>query len=396
MAELNGTSPIHLPQSESEDETTTVLDLVLILARDRRLVAWTTAFFTLIGVTFAIFTDARYTSTAKVIREAEDQSTMSGLGGLAALRVLGLNIGSSSVGLTPESYPDIARSREVILAVARDTFYFQDRDTVLTLMEYLERDSGPKSESTTGTYSLNQTLSNLSDKTALSFTSEAEARVIRKIEKLISTSVDQTSGLMTVTATTRDPFLSAGLVKSFLHHLGQRIIEIRTEKARRNLEFVQNRFKESETELRLAEEELARFQDQNHGPQTAQLRTQLERLRRNVSFKTELYSDLQTQLTNAEMEYQRSLPVMTVIEEPVPLLKPSGPNRPLTAIISILFGMLAGFALAFIRSIFLKHNQHEDTRKKLEEIQNLLLPTSKGHNTESQHADSPIKQQSLA
>lgn len=177
-----------------------------------------------------------------------------------------------------------------------------------------------------------------------------------------------------ISATTKDPALSAALVSRSAEALSERVQELRTEKARRNLEFVRLRFQKADKDLREAEQILAQFLDRNNFPQTAQLRTQLERLQRNVSFKSELYSDLQRQLTQAEIELEKSRPVLTVLESPHPPLKPSHPNRILILLLSIGLGVCAGVILAFIRSFLQTQNRNNSESTKLEEIKSHLLP----------------------
>ena len=82
------------------------------------------------------------TASAKVIRETSTEAPGNLAGGLAALRGLGIYVGGSSIGLTAETYPDILRSREVRLAVARSMFYFDDLDTTMNLVDYHNRPPG--------------------------------------------------------------------------------------------------------------------------------------------------------------------------------------------------------------------------------------------------------------
>ena len=107
---------------------------------------------------------------------------------------------------------------------------------------------------------------------------------------MVSVSVDRNSGIMSISVTTRQPLLSAQLAQTFINLLTQRVREIYTKKIREDLEFIRERFGESQQQLEVAEEKLAQFMDRNRNPQTAQLRTKMERLQRQVSFKTQLYA----------------------------------------------------------------------------------------------------------
>jgi len=204
------------------------------------------------------------------------------------------------------------------------------------------------------------------------YVTEAEEAAMETLREMQNVSVDNETGLMMISVTSEHPQLSADLVRCLISHLSERIRQIHTEKAQQNLDFIRSRFENAQRELRDAEEELARFLDRNHSPQTASLRTQLERLQRNVTFKSELYSELQTQLTQAEIELQKVQPVLTVVEQPIPPTKPTAPNRILAVLVCLGIGLMLGITLSFVKTA-LEH-QKEDDLKKVEELRSALLP----------------------
>jgi uncharacterized protein involved in exopolysaccharide biosynthesis len=151
---------------------------------------------------------------------------------------------------------------------------------------------------------------------------------------------------------------------------------IRTQKARENLAFIEQQFAEAERELRAAEEELAAFLDRNTNPQTARLRTERQRLERQVSFESDLYSSLQQQVSQARIDLQRSAPVFTIVEKPVPPQGPSGPNRVMFLFLFIFLGFGVGVGIAFLQA-FMKNQRSgadQDTQAKLEELRSALVP----------------------
>lgn len=372
---------------DRRDEETNLLDLLLVLARNTKLIRNIILVFTIGGLVLAVLADYEYTATAQVIREAESEGGV-GMGALSALRGFGLNLGGSTVGLTPEAYPDIVTGREVRLAVVRDTFFFGDVGLQMSFVDYqASTDSGLASiiatikKYTIGlpgllirTFKGNQTTLPPGSSQQVYPTVEEEA-AMRAIAGLITTGVDVETGLMSLSVTTGSASLSAQITQSFLTHLSRRISEIRSEKARQNLQFIEARFREAERELEQVERELARFLDRNRNPQTAQLQTELDRLRRNVTFKSQLYSELQTQVTQAEIELQRSLPVLTILEEPVPPVIPSGPRRTLMVLFSIVLGFFVAFVVAFLRSVFEKLPADREDHAKWDEIKHAFTPS---------------------
>jgi uncharacterized protein involved in exopolysaccharide biosynthesis len=206
------------------------------------------------------------------------------------------------------------------------------------------------------------------------FPTEDEEIAMKEIASLVSTSVDLDTGLMTISATTRDPYLSAELAASFVEHLVARVREILTVKARQNLEFIEERFAEAQEELRDAESRLAAFLDSNADLQRASLRTEQDRLQRAVTFKSQLYSDLQTQLTQAQIELQRSEPVITVLERPTPPLEKSGLGGLAVLIICIVLGGVIGLAVAFIRWSLDNQMASPEDQAKMDEVRAALMP----------------------
>jgi uncharacterized protein involved in exopolysaccharide biosynthesis len=91
-------------------------------------------------------------------------------------------------------------------------------------------------------------------------------------------------------------------------------------------------------------------------------------LQRQVSFKSELYQQLQAQVTQARIELQRSEPVITIVEEPVPPMNRSAPKRKLILLLSLILGGLFGLGGAFVKSFFENTGGDAVEQKKMEEI----------------------------
>ncbi len=372
-----------------EDEVS-LLDILLVLARHKTLIVRTVLVFTLLGVTYALLAPEEFTSEARVVREAQTEggSLPSGVGagGLAGGAISGI-LGGASSGLTPQAFPDVLQSREVRLAVVRDTFRFPDAERPMTFVDYVNRPPGPLGTVLNYTIKLPWTLKNAfgsavsgppapagtTDAGKPLIPSEEEDEALKAISDMISSSVNEETGLMTISVTAGGPVLASDLTKSFLDHFTTRVREIRTEKVRERLKFVVGRFEEAEQELETAEEQLAQFLERNQNPTTATLQFRRDRLRRQVTFKEQLYSKLQSQLTQTRLDLQRRQPVVTVVEEPVPPMKRSSPQRTLVVLLNLILGGGIGVVGAFVRAFFSRVNE-EEGREKLEEIRENLIP----------------------
>ena len=386
--------------SPPRDDEITLLGLLVTLSRGRGLIVLSILGMGLLSLVYSMSLPTEYTATAKVVREAGEEGgggLPGGLGGLS--QGLGINIGGSSVGLTPGSYPEIATSREVRLAVARDTFYFPSTGRRTTFVDHVNRPAGPLKRVLDYTLYLPWTLKGAlgtltqgtedrpagTDSTGtVIYPTDEEERAIQVLGEKISASVSESraleggSGLMTISTSSGDPTLAARLNEHVIEHLRTRVREIRTENTRKNLRFIQERFDEVDQELDAAEERLSQFLERNRsvlsGGNEPQLEFRRERLRREVRFKEQLYSQLQEQVTQTRLKLQKEQPVVTIAERPTPPTQPSAPNRKLNVVLALFLGGLFGVVATFFRSAIRNQEEGEEGQEQIREVQESWKP----------------------
>jgi uncharacterized protein involved in exopolysaccharide biosynthesis len=391
MPSDNGASADRPGYGPPREDEVSLLDILLVLARHKTLIVRTVLVFTLLGVTYALLASEEYTSEARVVREAQTDGGGDLPGGISsgALSGFGINLGGSASGLTPAAFPDVLTSREVRLAVVQDTFRFPDAERPMSFVDYANRPPGVVGYVLDYTLWLPWTLKGklgqaISESPAPAgrtatgkplIPSKEENEALEAVGGMISASVDEETGLMTISVTASGPRLASSLTESFLNHFTERVRAIRTEKVRERLAFVEERFQEAERELDTAEDELAQFLERNQNPTAATLQFRRDRLQRQVSFKEQLYSSLQSQLTQTRLDLQRRQPVVTVVEQPVPPMSRTSPQRTFIVLIALLFGGVVGVGAAFVKSFFENMKARDDERKKIEEIREVLTAT---------------------
>ena len=381
MSDTQGKIEKDQPSSEEGGESMTLVDFLFVLVRSRRVIGGVMLGFLVLGGLFVLVSPAEYESKARVIREVPDEAPSLGGGGLSALQGLGIGLGSlGGSGLTADAYPTIAQSREVRLAVVQDTFYFPSIDERTTYVQYVNR---------TGTGFLFRLFREVDSLLAgegegrqpirdpsgnLIYPTEEEEKAIKRIRSSVTTTVDQQTGIMALSVRMGDPVLASNMVESFIESLRKRVRVLRTEKKRQNLEFIKQRFAEARKELQRAEQRLAQFTDRNQDISTAALRTERDRLERQVRFKSELYSSLQAQVTQARIQVQKSEPVTTMVEKPVPPIEASGPHPVLIVVLSTFLGFFFGVGGVYVHHSLLSQSYSEERRAKIEEIKRVLIP----------------------
>ncbi|PSQ97771.1 MAG: chain-length determining protein [Bacteroidetes bacterium SW_9_63_38] len=380
------------PETPAREDEVSLLDILLVLARNKTLILRTVLVFTLLGVTYSVLAPLEYTSETKVAREAKSKgpdlpSGLGGIaGGLAGGAISGI-LGGASGGLGPQAFPEVLKGRAVRLAVVRDTFRFPDAERPMTYVDYVNRPPGILGTILNYTvklpWTLKEKVTEASRAPAPAGTAEAgqplipseeEDEALESIEERIAATVSQETGLMTIAVTAGGPQLASSLAESFLDHFTTRVRTIRTEKVREQLQFVEGRFEEAEQELEVAEDRLAQFLERNQNPTTATLQFRRDRLQRQVSFKEQLYSELQSQLTQTRLDLQQRQPVVTVVEEPVPPTNRSAPKRTLIVLLSVVFGAFSGLMGAFVKASVENADKNEEEQEKLTEIRERLIP----------------------
>jgi uncharacterized protein involved in exopolysaccharide biosynthesis len=366
-----------------------LLDILVALSRHKTLIIRTTLAFTLLGIAYSLMVSEEYTSKVRVARESQSETpNLGGAVGLGALQGLGINLGGTGSGLSVAAFPNVLQSREVRLSVVRDTFQFPGADRPRTYVEHVNQPPGLTALVLKYTLRLPWTIVGMllpdgptsqaetTDPTGIdapSLPSKEVDRALESIKGKISVSVNDESGLMSISVTASEPRLSADLVNSFVDHLTNRVREIRTQKIRERLNFIEQRFREAEQELETAEDQLAQFLERNQNPTTATLRFRRDRLQRQVSFKEQLYSEIQSQLTQTRLELQRRQPVLTVVERAVPPLKRSWPSRTLIVLVSLFFGFALGVGIALVQTLVYLQGREQE-RRKMHEIVDRIVP----------------------
>jgi hypothetical protein len=401
------------PESEARgrrgpppDDRIFLVDLLLTLSQGRGLIVLSVLVFGFAGVLHAALSPPEYTARSTVVREAGGKKDGGLPSGLPSIQGLGLSLDEGgAAGITPASYPKIATSREVRLAVARDTFAFPSTGRRTTLVEHVNRSAGPLGTLLRYTLWLPWTLADAAgplsgsdapspdapspvevDSTdGLVYPTDAEERAIAALGERVSASVAQSGalegggGLMTIATTARAPALAARLNESVIEHLRRRVREIRTETTRKSLAFIENRFEAVQNELDAAEDRLAQFLEQNRsvltGGNDPRLEFRRERLRREVRFKEQLYSQLQKQVTQTRLQLQREQPVVTIAEKPAPPSRASAPNWTFTIVLSLVLGALVGTVGAFLRAAFRRQEGEEEAQAKMREVRSSLRPS---------------------
>lgn len=179
-----------------------------------------------------------------------------------------------------------------------------------------------------------------------------EANFVDEMTDRISTEMDAETGLFRIEVRMPDPEIAAQVNRLALNYLTAYVINYRTEKSLRNLNFISGRNEIAKQDYLEAQKELSEFQDSNLGMLNARARAEEQRLNSEFQLRFDLYNVLRQRLEEARIQVEEQTPVFNFME---PVSVPPGrssPRRVLTVVLyTVVGGALSVFWL-FIRYAF--------------------------------------------
>jgi len=170
--------------------------------------------------------------------------------------------------------------------------------------------------------------------------SKKQFDAIKGLKDKISASIDQKNGVISISTEFGDPFITAQIANFSVGYLTTYITEYRVEKAKTDLQFIQDRYVEKEKGYLKAQENLAQFRDANRNVQSAAARTEEERLNNTYTLAFNVYNGLAQQLEQAKIKVQEETPVIKILE---PVKVPVERSKPKRSLILVVFAFLGGF-----------------------------------------------------
>jgi uncharacterized protein involved in exopolysaccharide biosynthesis len=322
--------PIHKDESPSLYEITppgkvvrpvtediTLLSVANLVLRNRRLIALFTLLFWALIFTNEFMHRPLYNSTATFI--SQNRKPAGGLLGLADQ--VGLQIGGSDPGESPQFYMDLVRSRGILRAVTRKVYVIPGgrqpaRGAYADLARIRDSDSAAR-----------------------------DAAALKALNESITTSVSLKTGIITLGVRSFSPELAKQLADNLLEQLEKFNLERRQTQAAEERRFTEQRLAEVKASLTAAENRLQDFHRGNQQFRSAsQLTVERDRLVREETNLQQVYTALAQAVEKARIDEVRNTPVITIIDRP---------EQPTVAesrhlIRKWLMGILAGLALGLL------------------------------------------------
>lgn len=313
--------PVYL---SDESDAPSVLQLVNLLLRHRRLVVTLSLGVAILAVGLGLMLDVSHTSSGSFMSRS-DQGQISRLGGLAAQ--FGVNLPNMGSGESPQFYADLLRSTHLLSQVV-DTRYTAGAT-----------DGGE--ESRTGN------LVELYEIEAETPRLRHEAAVERLRNDVTVETVDQT-GVVRLSVTAPWPDLAQQVADRLIELVQKFNVEQRQTRAEEERRFLEERVSRARQDLLAAEDSLERFLQRNRRYQDSPpLRFAHDRLQRRVSLQQQVYTSLAQSFEEAKIQAVRNTPVITVVQPPRLPARPDSRNLAAHGVLGLLLGGLVAVFWAF-------------------------------------------------
>ena len=342
--------------NKQEETEIDLIEVIRKLWAKRKFILKVTVVFMALGVLIALFSPKEYTAGCTMVPQIGEKTTGGNLSGLAAMA--GINLGSNSGGdvLMPNVYPKILSSVPFQKELMQTEVKFEDYEQTVRLLDYYTGEEyrkfsllGTIKKYTIGlpglilgALSKEEATPGLPDSASsgIQSLSKEEDDCMKILANLVTLTVNDKEGYITLSASMPEPVAAAQLAYKVQVLLQKYVTEFKIEKARANLEFIEERYADAKSEFERKQEELAEFRDANRNFASAVAKTTEERLSNEYAVVLGVYSELAKQREQANIQVKEDTPIFAVVE---PVTVPTERSKPKRALICVAFTFLGGF-----------------------------------------------------
>ena len=289
--------------------------------------------FVLIGVASALLWPIFYTSSTTFINSQTESSSNSGLSGVASL--VGINLGGISSGseIPSTMYPQIGESVEFKRAL---------------LDSYVDEKEQIKLEDFLADY--NKIEKNVTENNKKLFVSEYENELFDVINDIVSISVNQKDGFITITANMPNSEYAANTCINAREILQQTVINNRIKSAKQKLEYSEEQLNSKRIEFEEVQNKLAYFNDSNLNLVTSSVINERDKLEAEFQIINAVMIELSKQVEQRKLQVSEDTPVFSILKEASMPVKRSSPQRTQMVLIFGFIGLVTSISYTLVKS----------------------------------------------
>lgn len=357
-------------QPYEEEEGLDIMALVRQLWDGRRTVIVWTCVFILLGLVAALTMKRTYSVSTVMVPQMNSRNN-SQLSSLAALAGVDMGMDLSAKDLSPLVYPQIVNSVPFRKELLYTPLHYAKADSAVSMYTYYKEIAKPSPMAYVKKYTIGlpflilNALKKEKPETVLPsgqgddgspkpiVLTKAEEKLMTVVAQNVGLTIDKKEGLITLNVNGVEPIQTAELALKAQQLLQEEITRFRTEKAQRDLEYIQDRYNETKKEAESLQSALASISDRSQDVVGSRSRIQRERIQQKYTLANAIYTDMAKQLEQARMQVKRDTPVLTVIQ---PVTVPSKPSnsRAKTLIVWTFLGFVLGCGIVLAKGYWPK------------------------------------------
>ena len=318
---------------DSNSDEIDLIELLKTAWNGRKQIIIISFVFVLVGVAFAFLSPIVYSSSTTFINSQTESSSGSGLSGVASL--VGINLGSMSSGseIPPSMYPQIAES----VQFKRDL-----------LNSYIDEKEKIKLEEFLANYNDIEKL--LTENNNKLFISEYEDKLFNVINGVISISVNQQDGFITILSNMPESEYAANTCINAREILQETVINNKIKSAKQKLEYSEKQLASKRVEFEEIQNKLAYFNDSNLNLVTSSVINERDKLEAEFQIINAVMIELSKQVEQRKLQVSEDTPVFSIVKEASMPVKRSSPKRTQMVLIFGFIGLIVSISYTLVKS----------------------------------------------
>ena len=318
---------------ENNSDEIDLIELLKTIWDGRKQIIIISFIFVLMGVAAALLSPVVYTSSTTFINSQTEPSSNSGLSGVASL--VGINLGGMSSGseIPATMYPQIAEG----VQFKRDLLNSDiDEKGQIKLESFLA-----------DYYAIEKSVTENSNRL---FVSEYEDELFSVINDVISISVNQKDGFVTISAVMPDSEYAANTCINAREILQETVINNKIKSAKQKLEYSEQQLASKRIEFEEIQNKLAYFNDSNLNLVTSSVINEREKLEAEFQIINAVMIELSKQVEQRKLQVSEDTPVFSIVKEASMPVKRSSPKRTQMVLIFGFIGLIASISYTIAKS----------------------------------------------
>jgi hypothetical protein len=358
-------NPNPSPQNVDEEDQIDLIGVAKTLWKGRLAIIISTVVGTILGVIMAINSPKEYTATTILVPQVSTSGSKSQLSSLASLAGVDLGM-TQSADLSPVLYPKIVNSIPFKLELMNTKFNFSDFDHPITLLDYFTQEKKLSALSVIRKYTLGlpgvlfgSFRKKASDTTALPNNltikpinlSNDQYRVKNVLDQLVLLSVEKKEGFLTLSVRMPEALAAAQVAQKAQELLQRDITRFKVEKAKADLNFIQERFNIAKAQAEGYQVNVAVNTDRFKDLVSSLPQVNTSRIQKKYDIANNVYIELAKQLEQAKIQVSKDTPVFAIVEPVTVPNQRSKPNRMRILFSWIFLGGLSGIGFIYGKKI---------------------------------------------